>query len=224
MLPCALKYASGSLYVGSENAVYKVSQQTGGGDSASPPGCSPFDQACGVAVDGAGNVLVADDDEVVAVAAKTGTFYGKKMIKGHVYLIAAGFQADTGAMDVQLDPSGNVVFAVAGEEASHTDYEQDSQIFVLAERAGTFYGKKMTKGKLYVIAGVLNGGGSPTPCDAPDAADAGRSHQGDPGQPRLHDRHAPLRRRGEHHPRRQRRRQRLPVRRGDVRRAHRGSR
>ena len=169
MLPCALKFASGSLYVGSDKAVYKVSQQTGAATSVAP-GFS-FYQACGIAVDGAGNVLVADYGEVVAVAAKTGTFYGKKMVKGHAYLIATGFaNAGTGAVDVQLDPSGNVVFDVAGEEASHTDDEQDSQIFVLAERAGTFYGKKMVKGKLYVIAGVLNGGPSPTPCDGPDAA------------------------------------------------------
>jgi hypothetical protein len=122
-------------------------------------------------VDGAGNVLVADDDGVAAVAAKTGTFYGKKMVKGHAYLIATG-PDDTGAMDVQLDRSGNVVFAVAGEEASHTDNEQDSQIFVLAEHTGTYYGKKMVKGKLYVIAGVLNGGSSGISCDAPDAAAA----------------------------------------------------
>ncbi len=173
MLPCALKYASGSLYVGSDDAVYKVSQQTGSATGIKPqlPRFSAFNSACGVAVDGAGNLLVADGPQLVVVAAKTGTFYGKKMVKGHAYLIATGFaNAGTGAVDVQLDPSGNVVFDVAGEEASHTDNEQDSQIFVLAERAGTFYGKKMVKGKTYVIAGVLNGGPSPTPCDGPDAA------------------------------------------------------
>lgn len=176
MLPCALKSVSGSLYVGSGNAVYKVSQQTGNATRIAPqlPLYSALDAVCGVAVDGAGNALVADNAGVVAVAAKTGTFYGKKMVKGRVYLIAIGFaNAGTGAVDVQLDPSGNVVFDVAGEEASHTDNEQDSQIFVLAERTGTFYGKKMVKGKLSVIAGVLNGGPSPTPCDGPDAAARG---------------------------------------------------
>ena len=67
-------------------------------------------------------------------------------------------------MDVQLDRSGNLVIAVAGSRASHTNNESDSQVFVLAERTGTFYGKKMVKGKLYLIAGVLNGGEFP-PCD-----------------------------------------------------------
>jgi uncharacterized RmlC-like cupin family protein len=172
MVPCAVKDAAGNLYIGAYDAVYKVSQQTGAATRVAPGfDFQPtFGQACGVAVDGAGNVLVADGEVVVAVAAKTGTFYGKKMIKGQVYPIATGFQGITGAVDVQLDPSGNVVIAVGGESASHTDNEQDSQIFVLAERAGTFYGKKMVKGKLYVIAGVLNGGPSPSPCDQPDAA------------------------------------------------------
>jgi hypothetical protein len=171
MVPCAIKSVAGNLYVGSGYAVYKVSQRTGTVTGIAPKFVfeQTFSQGCGVAVDGAGNVLVADGAMVVAVAAKTGTFYGEKMIKGHVYPIAGGFQGITGAVDVQLDPSGNVVIAVGGEQASHTNNEQDSQIFVLAERAGTFYGKRMAKGKLYVIAGVLNGGSSPSPCDGPDA-------------------------------------------------------
>jgi hypothetical protein len=172
--PCVIKYVAGYLYIGSGDAVYKVSQQTGKVTGIAPKYTfgQTFNQACGVAVDGAGNVLVADGADVVAVAAKTGTFYGKKMIKGDVYPIAGGFQGITGAVDVQLDPSGNVVITVGGERASHTNNEQDSQVFVLAERSGTFYGKKMVKGKLSVIAGVLNGGPSGIPCDGPDAAAA----------------------------------------------------
>ena len=38
-------------------------------------------------------------------------------------------------MDVQLDPSGNVVFAVNGAPASTTNTEYDSQIFVLPSTA-----------------------------------------------------------------------------------------
>jgi hypothetical protein len=174
IVPCALKYATGSLYIGSYGVVYKVSKQTGNATSIVPklPKYSGFDASCGVAVDGAGNVLVADGPQVVVVAGKTGTFYGKKMVRGSAYLIASGYEAGSGAVDVQLDPSGNVVFAVGGAQASHTNNEQDSQIFVLAQRTGTFYGKKMVKGKLYVIAGVLNGGPSGSPCDGPDAAAA----------------------------------------------------
>ena len=183
--PCALKYASGSLYIGSGNAVYKVSQQTGTATRIAPKYAfgQTFNQACGVAVDGAGNVLVADGADVVVVAAKTGTFYREKMIKGNVYPIAGGFQGITGAVDVQLDPSGNLVIAVGGEAASHTNNEQDSQVFVLAERSGTFYGKRMVKGKLSVIAGVLNGGPSGSPCDAADTAAAPLAARPDTARP-----------------------------------------
>ena len=175
MIPCALKYASGYLYVGADTAVYKVSQRSGQATAIvaklpPAPTVPGFGGACGVAVDGAGNMLVADGDGVVAVAARTGTFYGRKMVKGHVYLLDNQWQP--GPEDVQLDPSGNVVFAVPGEPASHTNNEQDSQIFVLAEHTGTFYGQKMTKGRRYLIAGVLNGGQSGSPCDGPDAAAA----------------------------------------------------
>ena len=87
--PCAIKYAAGSLYIGAGNAVYKVSERTGTATSIAPGRLSPISyenpQACGVAVDGAGNVLVASGPEVVAVAAKTGTFYGRRMTAGHVY-------------------------------------------------------------------------------------------------------------------------------------------
>ena len=173
--PCGIKYAAGNLYIGAGDAVYKVSEGTGRATSIAPGRLSPVPyldpQACGVAVDGAGNVLVANGPDVVAVAAKTGTFYGRRMTAGNVYQVVTGFPAVSGAVDVQLDPSGNLVIAVGGDRASHTDNESDSQIFVLAERAGTFYGKKMAKGKLYLIAGVLNGGAVP-PCDGSDAAAA----------------------------------------------------
>ena len=167
MTPCALKYASGSLYVGASNDVYKVSRQTGTAITVAPGFAfagQAFAQACGVAVDGVGNVLVADGGAVVAVAAKTGTFYGLKMTAGRVYPLVADLQPST-AVDVQLDPAGNVVIATGGSEASSTDNETDSQVRVLAQRTGTFYGQKMTKGRLYVIAGVLNGQGIWPPCE-----------------------------------------------------------
>lgn len=172
MVACALKYVSGNLYVGADDAVYKVSQQTGDATRIVPklPPDTGFDGVCGVAVDGAGNVLAADGPHVVVVPAKTGTFYGQKMVKGRGYLIAIGNFGGLSVEDVQLDPSGNVVFDVGGAEASHTNDEYDSQVFVLAQHTGTFYGKKMVKGKLYVIAGVLNGQPLGDPCDGPVAA------------------------------------------------------
>jgi hypothetical protein len=56
----------------------------------------------GVAVDGAGNLLIADtlNRRVRVVAAHNGTFYGQAMTAGHIYTIAgdgtAGFSGDGG--------------------------------------------------------------------------------------------------------------------------------
>jgi hypothetical protein len=189
--PCVLKYANGQLYFGtgesSVAAVYRVSQRTGvltpvaGSGISSGPGyfeepmdgvpaaAFSFSSPCGTTVDAAGNVLVADADQVVAVAAKSGTFYGKRMTAGRVYTVASGF-GHAAAMDLQLDRYGNLVITVGGSPASHTNEETDSQVYVLAERSGTFYGQKMAKGTLHVIAGVLNGGPIPQSRSAVPAA------------------------------------------------------
>lgn len=178
--PCALKYANGAVYFASGGVVDKVSQRTGtltpvagngvefGLDSGQPAAAFSFARPCGVALDAAGNVLVADGYEIEAVAARTGTFYGTAMKAGRVYTIATNFfgypgsagqggPEMTGAVDVQSDVAGNLVIAVAGGQSSHTNVEGDSQVVVIAERTGTFYGQKMTKGKPYAIAGTING-------------------------------------------------------------------
>jgi hypothetical protein len=177
--PCAIKYGGGALYVGTGGspiqAVYRLSQRTGvltpvagsGVSDAyqvSEPGngisasAFTFMSPCGVAVDGAGNVLVADSHRVLAVAAKTGAFYGKRMTAGRVYKLANGFTAG-GAVDAQLDAVGNVVIAEGGAIASESNYETHAQVIVRAERSGTFYGQRMVNGKTYVIAGRARGGG-----------------------------------------------------------------
>jgi hypothetical protein len=151
--PCALKFAAGNLYIGA-GAVYRLSQRTG----ALSQLFKPWNGICGVTVDGVGNVLVSTGTGVVALAARTGTFYGKKMTAGHTYLLVSGFRTVvTPIRDVQVDRFGNVVFTVAGSQVSHTNAEYDAQVFALAERTGACYGKKMTAGHLYVLAGVRNG-------------------------------------------------------------------
>jgi hypothetical protein len=179
--PCALTYVSGELYFSSYQAtVDRVSQRTGlltpiagnGVDLPGEPGpadgtpalAATLSDPCGVTADGAGNVLVADGAGVLVVAAKTGTFYRKRMTAGRIYTVAAGFEGvadgkgaiSGGAVDVQLDSSGNLVIAVAGTSASYSHPEGDSRVFVYAERAGTFYGMKMAAGRLYHIGGSLD--------------------------------------------------------------------
>ena len=84
----------------------------------------------GVAVDGAGNAVIADsyNDCVRVVAASTGTFYGQAMTAGDIYTIAGngtgGYSGDGGSatsagldypVGVAVDTSGDVILADRSE-------------------------------------------------------------------------------------------------------------
>jgi DNA-binding beta-propeller fold protein YncE len=111
----------------------------------------------GLAVDSAGNLLIADtvNDRIRVVAASTGTFYGRAMIVGDIYRLAGGGTGGPGdggpAVSARLaqpggvavDSAGNLVIADTG----------DGRIRVVAESTGTFYGLAMTARNIYTIAG-----------------------------------------------------------------------
>jgi hypothetical protein len=110
----------------------------------------------GVAVDSAGNLLVADTSRVWVVAEATGTFYGRAMRAGRVYPLAGngflGYSGDGGratraeinfARGLALDPAGDVVIA---DSDNHC-------VRLVAEHTGTFYGQPMTAGNIYTVAG-----------------------------------------------------------------------
>ncbi len=114
-----------------------------------------------VAVDGAGNLVIADQfqNRVRVVAVRTGTFYGQAMTAGDIYTIAgdgqAGFSGDGGLAtkasmfvpsSVATDGSGNVVIA---------DRVND-RVRVVAVRTGTFYGLPMKADHIYTVAGTGN--------------------------------------------------------------------
>jgi NHL repeat-containing protein len=110
-----------------------------------------------------GNLIIADssNDRLRAVAARNGTFYGLHMLRGHIYTIVgngtAGFSGDGGpardaefhwAGKIAIDPAGNIVFPDTG----------NNRVRVAAEQTGTFYGKHMTAGDIYTVAGSDPGG------------------------------------------------------------------
>jgi hypothetical protein len=117
----------------------------------------------GVAVDGSGNVVIADEDNirVRVVAASTGTFYGQAMTAGDIYTVAGngtpGYSGDgapatkaqlQSPQRVAVDGAGNVVIA---DTANY-------RIRVAAASTGTFYDQAMTAGDIYTVAGTGTAG------------------------------------------------------------------
>jgi sugar lactone lactonase YvrE len=135
-----------------------------------PATAAEFDGPRSVAVDAAGNLVIADtqNDRIRVVAAKTGIFYGVPMTAGDVYTVAgAGSGADGGPAitaqlsqpaGVGLDAAGNVVIADTS----------DRRIRVIAVTTGTFYGQAMTADDIYTVAG----GGTSDPGDGGPATAA----------------------------------------------------
>ncbi|HLX47273.1 MAG TPA: hypothetical protein VKS82_02965 [Streptosporangiaceae bacterium] len=184
--PCGVSYAAGNLYVG-DGLVQRV--DTHSGWLTSPAGAlrrasvisgtvllgngrwasRAITSACGVAVDGAGNLVIADNtDHMVRVAAEhSGTFYGQQMTAGNIYAVAgtgsgprisgdggpAGQAELAYPKDVAVDRAGNLVIADSGTSAPPIA----AQVQVVAASTGTFYGQRMTAGDIYTVAGKPNG-------------------------------------------------------------------
>ena len=139
---------------------------TGGysGDGGPATSAELFDPA-GVAVDGSGNLVIADalNNRVRVVAETSGTFYGVAMTAGDIYTVAGsgtGGQSGDGGpatsaglnypQGVAVDGSGNLVIADA----------DNNRVRVVADSTGTFYGVAMTAGDIYTVAGIGTGGSS----------------------------------------------------------------
>jgi hypothetical protein len=163
---CHLAFRAGSLYVADDGAVRRVSARTGwltnlmGTGSVGPlgdggPATKATVGACGVAFDHAGNLVIADrTGRIRVVADRTGTFYGQAMTRGDIYTVAGGGPSGAEGVpatqarlsepsDVAVDRVGNLVI----------DDQDNLRIRVVAARTGAFYGKAMTAGDIYTVAG-----------------------------------------------------------------------
>ena len=87
-----------------------------------PATAAELDNPDGVAVDRAGNLVIADtyNNRVRVVAASTGTFYGQAMTAGDIYTVAGngtgGYAGDGGpAVAAELDSPQGVAVDRAGE-------------------------------------------------------------------------------------------------------------
>jgi trimeric autotransporter adhesin len=112
----------------------------------------------GVAVDGSGNLVIADtnDQRIRVVAASSGQFYGQTMTAGDIYTVAGngtkGFRGDSGPASaarlwfperLTVDAAGNLIVADTF----------NGRIRVVAASSGQFYGRAMTAGDIYTVAG-----------------------------------------------------------------------
>ena len=144
---------AGHIYTVAGNGAFGFSGDGGPATSAALPG------PIAVAVDAAGDVLIADGGRVRIVAASTGTFYRQPMITGDIYTIAGngvfGFSGDGGLAthaQIGLTPSSGIAVDAAGNLViADTDH---SRIRVMAASSGTFYGRTMTAHDIYTVAGT----------------------------------------------------------------------
>ena len=111
-----------------------------------------------LAVDADKNVVVADtsNNRVRMIAATSGTFYGVTMTAGDIYTVAgdgsAGFAGDNGpANAAELNQPGGVAIDGSGNLVIADTY--NNRIRVVAATSGTFYGRAMTAGDIYTVAG-----------------------------------------------------------------------
>ena len=166
--PCGVSSGGGRLYVAAFSVVRQVNPATDWLTTPAGTPNAPFGEggpaasagmgACGAAVDQRGNLVIADglNERVRVVAASTGTFYGRAMTKGHIYTVAGtgtqGFSGDRGPATqaelnfpngVAVDAAGNLLIADSG----------NYRIRVVAASTGTFYGRAMTGGDIYTVAG-----------------------------------------------------------------------
>jgi hypothetical protein len=168
--PCGARFAGGSLYAGDVAAIRQISPASdqlttpAGTGSTTPLGDGgPAAQAglngsCTAVLDPTGNLVVADifDNRIRVVAAATGTFYGRHMIAGDIYTVAGngtfGFSGDGGpAINAELrDPQAVAVDGAGNLVITDT---HNNQIRVVAAATGTFYGRAMTAGDIYTVAG-----------------------------------------------------------------------
>jgi trimeric autotransporter adhesin len=122
-----------------------------------------------VAVDGHGNLLVADTDNyrVRVVAVRSGWFYGKAMRAGDIYTVAGngeqnlagGLGAGTYSGDTRLATTAqlNQPVGVATDpvgDVAITD-GTNGRIRLVAGRTGTRFGRAMTAGHIYTVGGVF---------------------------------------------------------------------
>ncbi|HEY1621074.1 MAG TPA: DUF6531 domain-containing protein [Streptosporangiaceae bacterium] len=154
-----------SMTSGDEYTVAGSVSGTGGDSGNGGPATSALlDLPMGVAVDGSGDLYIADEanNRVQEVPATSGTHWGQSMTAGHMYTVAgaaSGASGTTGdggpGTSALLQNPGGVAVDAAGDV-----YIADSasnRIQELAAGAGTQWGQSMHASDIYTVAGSAAG-------------------------------------------------------------------
>ena len=150
--------------------IYTVAGTGTGGFSGDggPASGAELNNPSGVALDGTGNLVIADQDNGRArlIAASTGTFYGKAMTAGDIYTVAGHGFASSGdgrpAATAQFDSLFTIRVDGAGDLVTA---DQTGEVWLVPGRTGTLFGRAMTAGDAYDVAGTgrtgFSGDGGP---------------------------------------------------------------
>jgi hypothetical protein len=137
--------------------IYNVA---GGGTSGDggPATSAALSSPVGVAVDHAGNLVIADThaERIRVVAVRNGSFYGQSMIAGDIYTVAGdGTEGYSPSGGLAIDAAFDGPIAVAADRSGNlavADY-YNNRVRVVAAQTGTFYGRPMKAGHIYTVAG-----------------------------------------------------------------------
>jgi hypothetical protein len=153
--------STGTFY-GQAMAAGDIYQVAGNGNDAfsgegGPAATASLGMLSGVAVDGAGDIVVASHTvyRVRVVAESSGPRYGQGMAAGNVYTVSGnGLPALSGnrgkAINAELDTPQGLAADSAGDQVIF----DHAQIRVVAAATGTFFGQAVTTGKIYALAGT----------------------------------------------------------------------
>ena len=127
-----------------------------------PASVAPLRHPQAVTVDSAGNIAIASQDLMLHVlAARTGTYYGVRMTAGHLYAVAGNGQewaqgARGPATAAQFHANGPITYdqgnlVIAGYRPAHNAL--NTKVWLVPRRSGTYFGRAMQAGRLYLIIG-----------------------------------------------------------------------
>jgi len=166
--------SSGTYYGISATAGYIYTIGGNGVDGYSGDGgtatAATLNDPTGLALDAAGNIIVADSDNNVVrcIAEASGTYYGQATSVGDIYTIAgnnvAGYSGDgSGVLSAEFDQPTGLAVDASGNIVIADTFNNVVRLYAL--NSGSYFGRTVVAGNIYTIVGTgiegYSGDGSP---------------------------------------------------------------